>query len=149
MPITSPGEVQDAEYIGSWFSVDIPGITGNFSQVTGLGIDVEVVTITDSSKDTVTRKRPGATKYTEITLKRTLSPDKTFWLWIKSIRDGEPKYRKDGSIVLHDIAGKEIGRWTFTNAWPSKWSASDLDVGTDDLMQEDITLQVEKLERKK
>lgn len=149
MPITTPGLAQDAEYVGSWFEVDIPGASGHFSQVTGLGIDIEVVEVTDSSKDTMTRKRPGATKYSEITLKRTLSGDQTFWKWAKSIRDGDPKFRKDGSVVLYDIAGKEVGRWTFTNAWPSKWSASDLDVGTDDLMQEDVTLQVEKLERKK
>ena len=49
--------------------------------------------------------------------------------------------------MLHDISGAENGRWTFENAWPSKWSASDLDVGTDDLMVEEVTLQVELLKR--
>lgn len=148
MPITSPGALQDAEYIGSWFTLELDnGITGFFSEVSGLGIEIEVVEITDSSKDTVTRKRPGTTKYQEINLKRTLSPDKAFWNWAKSIRDGSKDFRTKGAIVLHDIAGAEIGRWTFENAWPSKWSASDLDVGTDDLMQEDVTLQVELLKR--
>lgn len=148
MPITSPGALQDAEYIGSWFTLELDnGITGFFSEVSGLGIEIEVVEITDSSKDTVTRKRPGTTKYQEISLKRTLSPDKAFWNWAKSIRDGSKDFRTKGAVVLHDIAGAEIGRWTFENAWPSKWSASDLDVGTDDLMQEDITLQVELLKR--
>ena len=51
--------------------------------------------------------------------------------------------------MLYDISGTEIGRWTFTNAWPSKWSASDLDVGSDDLMTEEVTLAVELLEREK
>ena len=148
MPITSPGALQDAEYIGSWFSLELDnGITGFFSEVSGLAIEVEVVEITDASTDTVTRKRPGTTKYQEINLKRTLSPDKAFWDWAKSIRDGSPDFRTKGAVVLHDIAGGEIGRWTFENAWPSKWSASDLDVGTDDLMQEEVTLQVELLKR--
>jgi phage tail-like protein len=148
MPITSPGALQDAEYIGSWFSLELDnGITGYFSEVSGLAIEVEVVEITDASMDTVTRKRPGTTKYQEINLKRTLSPDKAFWDWAKSIRDGSPEFRTKGAVVLHDIAGGEIGRWTFENAWPSKWSASDLDVGTDDLMQEEVTLQVELLKR--
>ena len=70
-----------------------------------------------------------------------------FWAWAKSIRDGKKDFRTKGAIVLHDISGAETGRWTFENAWPSKWSASDLDVGTDDLMQEDVTLQVELLKR--
>jgi phage tail-like protein len=148
MPITSPGALQDAEYIGSWFSLELDnGITGFFSEVSGLAIEVEVVEITDASTDTMTRKRPGTTKYQEINLKRTLSPDKAFWDWAKSIRDGSPEFRTKGAVVLHDIAGGEIGRWTFENAWPSKWSASDLDVGTDDLMQEEVTLQVELLKR--
>jgi phage tail-like protein len=148
MPVTSPGDLQDAEYVSSWFGVELDnGISGYFSEVSGLGVDIEVVEITDSSSDTMTRKRPGTTKYAEINLKRTLSPDKAFWDWAKSIRDGEPGFRTDGAVVLYDIAGSEIGRWTFTNAWPSKWSASDLDVGTDDVMQEDVTLQVELLQR--
>lgn len=150
MPVTSPGLLEDQEYIGSWFSVELDnGITGNFSQVSGLAIEIEVVEITDTNIDTITRKRPGTTKYTEINLKRTLSPDKAFWKWAKSIRDGKKDYRTKGAIVLHDIAGAETGRWTFENCWPSKWSASDLDVGTDDLMQEDVTLAVELLKREK
>ena len=148
MPITSPGALQDAEYIGSWFSIELDnGITGYFSEVSGLAIELEVVEITDASTDTMTRKRPGTTKYQEINLKRTLSPDKAFWNWAKSIRDGSKDFRTKGAVVLFDIAGTEIGRWTFENAWPSKWSASDLDVGTDDLMQEEVTLQVELLKR--
>jgi phage tail-like protein len=148
MPITSPGALQDVEYIGSWFSLELDnGITGFFSDVSGLAIEVEVVEITDASSDTMTRKRPGTTKYQEISLKRTLSPDKAFWNWAKSIRDGNKEFRTKGAVVLHDIAGAETGRWTFENAWPSKWSASDLDVGTDDLMQEEVTLQVELLKR--
>jgi phage tail-like protein len=46
-------------------------------------------------------------------------------------------------------SGTETGRWTFTNAWPSKWSASDLDVGSDDVMSEEVTLQIEHIQRDK
>lgn len=150
MAVVSPGAVQDAELIGSWFEVKLDnGITGMFSDVSGLSIEIEVVDNTLTSKDTVNRKRPGTTKYSEMTLKRTLSADKAFWTWAKSIRDGKADFRTNGAVMLYDIAGKMIGNWKFTNAWPSKWSASDLDVGTDDLMQEEVTLQVELLERDK
>ena len=150
MPITSPGLLEDVEFVGSWFNVELSnGIKGLFKEVSGLAIDTTVVEITDSNgTDSQTRKRPGQTNYGDIVLKRTLSPDKSFWDWAKSIRDGKSSYRTDGSIVLFDITGKEIGRWNFTNAWPSKWSASDLDVGSDDPMIEEITLAVELLERK-
>ena len=81
MPVTSPGAVQDAEYVGSWFVVELDnGIEGFWTDASGLAIEIEVVEKTDDGEgDTMTRKRPGTTKYQEINLKRTLSPDKKFW----------------------------------------------------------------------
>lgn len=150
MPVTTPGETVDVEMIGSWFSIELDnGITGYFTEASGIGYEVEVVDSTEASKDTRTIKRPGTTKYQDIALKRTLTPDKSFWDWAKSIRDGKKDYRTNGALVIHDIGGNELSRWTFTNVWPSKWSASDLDVGTDDLMIEEITLAAEELKREK
>ena len=148
MPVTTPGEVKDQELTGSWFVVELDnGIAGFFTDIGGLGIEIEVVEKTDTSIDTTTRKRPGTTKYQEISLKRTLSPDKKMWEWVKSIRDGKLDYRTNGALVMFDMSGEEKSRWSFTNAWPSKWSASDLDVGSDDLMTEEVTLAVEGLIR--
>jgi phage tail-like protein len=78
-----------------------------------------------------------------------MSKDKSLFQWAKDIRDGKDDFRADGAIVLLNIGRKEVGRWTFLNAWPSKWSASDLDVGTDDPMIEEVTLTIEHLERVK
>jgi len=150
MPVTTPGEAKDVELVGSWFYIKLDnGIEGFFTDASGFGYEVEVIEKTETKNDTRTIKRPGTTKYQDITLKRTLSPDKKFWNWAKSIRDGTLDYRTNGSMVINDMSGAELSRWTFTNVWPSKWSASDLDVGTDDLMTEEITLAVEELVRNK
>lgn len=151
MPVTEAGPTDDAQLIGSWFSVELDnGIEGEFTDVGGLGVDIEVVEHTASKTDTATIKRPGSTKYSEITLKRALSPDRKFWDWAKKIRDGNLDYRTNGAVVVYDMSsGTETGRWSFTNAWPSKWSASDLDVGSDDVMTEEVTLQIEHIERLK
>lgn len=150
MAIPSIGSLVDEEIIGSWFSVKLDnGIEGFFTKVGGLAIDIVVVDVVDAMGDTTARKRPGQINYGEISLERTLSPDKKFWQWAKSIRDGTKDYRTNGAIMMHDIAGKPIGLWSFLNAWPSTWSASDLDVGTDDTMTESITLSIEFLKREK
>ena len=152
MPVTTPGQVKDLELTGSWFVVELDnGIVGFFTDASGLSLEVEIVEKTDTGikGDTRTRKRPGTTKYGDITLKRTLSPDKKFWEWAKKIRDGNMEYRTNGALVMFDMSGAEVGRWSFTNAWPSKWSASDLDVGSDDLMTEEVTLAIEELKRDK
>ena len=65
------------------------------------------------------------------------------------LQDGDFTLFESGAIVLYNIAGKEVGRWTFEHAWPSKWSASDLDVGSDDPVKEEVTLVVEMLRRDK
>ena len=124
------------------------GISGRFQDVSGLANEAEVVEYHDAANDTASKKRPGSTKYGEITLKRGLSEDKSFWDWAKSIRDGSLDFRTNGAVVVYDMSSStETGRWSFTNAWPSKWSASDLDVGSDDITMEEVTLQVEQLER--
>ena len=150
MPVTTPGETKDVELVGSWFHIKLDnGIEGFFTDASGFGYEVEVVDVATSKGDTRTQKRPGTAKYQDITLKRNLSPDKKFWNWAKSIRDGKADYRTNGSLVIFDMSGTELSRWTFTNVWPSKWSASDLDVGSDDLMTEEVTLAVEELIRNK
>lgn len=149
--VTEAGEAENVYAIGSWFEVVIDGLTtAAFTDASGLSIEVNVVEINDAKQDTATRKTPGVAKYGDITLKRKLTADKTFWNWAKSIRDGVDvggSWRKSGSIVLYDMTKTEVSRWNFTNAWPSKWSASDLDVGQDDPVEEEVTLAVEFLER--
>ena len=49
--------------------------------------------------------------------------------------------------MIYDQTSSEVGRWNFENAWISKWSASDLDAGSDDVMIEEITISHEYMER--
>jgi phage tail-like protein len=150
MPNVVAGDKVDNFLVGSWFDLELPKLTiTGITEITGLGIELNVTEITVAGKSglTVTKKMPGATKYGEFSIKRPLTPDKSLWNWIKDIRDGKNDYRVDGSIVMYDNAETEVGRWTFTNAWPTKWSASDLDAGNDDVMIEEATLAIEFFER--
>jgi phage tail-like protein len=150
MPAIAEGLKEDSLLVGSWFSLELKKITiDTISEISGLAVEVDVVeyTAVQLGGTTVTKKRPGTAKYTELTLKRPLTADKSLWTWLKDIRDGKKDYRADGAIVLYDITNTEVGRWTFINAWPSKWSASDLDVGSDDPIMEEVTLTIELLKR--
>ena len=136
--------------VGSWFTLETDKVKiANISEAAGLSYEIDVVEYTETLPGgiTVTKKRPGIAKYSEITMKRRLSANKDLWNWAKSIRDGKVDFRSAGSVVLYNLANVEKGRWTFENAWPSKWSASDLDVGTNDAMMEEVTIVVETLTR--
>lgn len=149
MPGFAAGPKEDKLLVGSWFILELPKVNiAGITEAAGLSMEVNVVEVVQVLKDgaTIAKKRPGSPKYETITVKRQLTDDKSMWKWVKEIRDGKLE-RADGSLVMYDIANKEVGRWNFSNAWPSKWSASDLDVGTDDAMTEELTLTVELLQR--
>ncbi len=126
------------------------GVKGSFTEAAGLGVEVSVQKSTQTLKDgkLVSLNRPGTADYQDITLKRTFTADKSFWKWIKDIADGKIRdNRTEGAIVMYDSEGKRVGSWSFLEAWPSKWSVSDLDAGSDDLMIETVTLTIEMLKR--
>src|SRR6478609_7095747 len=141
----------DQEFVGSQFTLEIGGVElGRFQAVSGLNWETEVIEYKDTTKEgkVVIRKRPGQTKYPDVTFKRGMSADGALLKWYQTVMDGKVE-RKEGSIVVYDLAGDEIDRWNFEAAWPSKWSASDLEAGSDSVMIEEVTMAVEHMERKK
>lgn len=65
---------------------------------------------------------------------------------------GKGKWRsntKEGAITAYDSDGKEIARWDFLEAWPSKYKCADLDVTADAYIEETYTLTCEKFNRTK
>jgi len=139
----------DAEYLGSQFGLEIDGVElARFTAVSGLGYESEVVTFQDTLADgkVITRKRPGRISFPDIVLKRGLSSDNSLVEWYQTVVDGQVE-RKSGSVVIYDQTSTEIGRWNFENGWIAKWSASDLDAGSDDIMIEEVTIAHEYMER--
>lgn len=139
----------DSEFLGSQFGLEIDGVElARFTAVSGLGYESEVVSFQDTLADgkVVTRKRPGRISFPDIVLKRGLSADNALVDWYQTVIDGTVE-RKSGSVVIYDQTSAELGRWNFENAWISKWSASDLDAGSDDIMIEEITISHEYMER--
>ncbi len=139
----------DLEYLGSQFGLEIDGVElARFTGISGLGYESEVVTFQDTLADgkIITRKRPGRISFPDIVLKRGLSADNALVDWYQTVVNGAVE-RKSGSVVIYDQTSTEIGRWNFENAWISKWSASDLDAGSDDVMIEEITIAHEYMER--
>jgi phage tail-like protein len=144
-----PGDATTTAIISSTFAVEFgPLAQGMFTEVSGLAFDIEEVKSTriTAAGRSVTRFSPGTVKYGTITLKREFNGDKEFWTWHEDMCKGKRAYQ-DGSIVLYDLDGTEVDRWNISRAWPSKWSVSDLDAGSDDVMTEEIEMQIEFLER--
>ena len=135
------------DHIGNFnFKIEIEGVTtGAFRNVEGLDSETEVIEYQDGD-DLILRKRPGRTKYSNITLKRGYINNTELWEWRKAVIEGKVQ-RKSGSIILCADDGSEIMRYNFFEAWPSKWKGFTLDGKGTDVNVEELELICEKLER--
>jgi phage tail-like protein len=154
MANVTEGLKKDKFLVGSWFEVVIDGIpTKAVTDVSGISVEVDAVELSDQGGPgnvMVTRKTPGVAKYGEFTIKRMVTPDKTWYNWMKDLIDrGDEAYRHTAQVILLDRTMKPAAQWDFQNVWPSKWSVSDLDVGSNDPMTEELTIAYEHVKRTK
>lgn len=145
-----PGDRFYGALQGSFFSLDVPGITTSyFTACSGLSIEMNVVDFKQTDgKKTVVQKRPGGkTTYSEIVMKRGLTSDKSLHDWVQQVADGKvAEARKTASIIVMDSLGAEKARFNIEKAWPSKLKVSDLKTGGDEVMVEELTITHEFLD---
>jgi phage tail-like protein len=154
--------ISEDALVGTNFFLEIDGeIMSNLTSVDGLSLEIEKSDINQriQSGKLVQHVAMSKPKWTgELTVKRLAPLDASsdaMWTWFTTIRDSgmsannrnDP--RKDGSIVIYDTTMEEIARWNFYKAWPSKLAMDSMEVTKNDPVAETITIQYEKLERKK
>ena len=85
-----PGGTRDDPFDVTNFIVEIDGITNaGFSEVSGLTAEMTVIDYRTGGEDTTIRKLPGLRKFTNITLKRGFTSDRSLWDWMKHTLDGQ------------------------------------------------------------
>lgn len=133
------------------FGLEISGkLTGFFTSVGGIGSESEVVEhkIVSEKGETIIQKLPGRLNWTEVTLKRGVTSNIDIWNWRKLVVDGKvADARTNCSIIAYDQTQKEIARWNFENAWPSKVVGPELDSSSTNYMIEDVTIVHEGMVR--
>jgi len=125
------------------FSLELNGMTGYFTEVTGILSESPVAThkvVTDAAKE-VTIQIPGRTDGDQMTFKRGLTSNFEFWAWRELVITGNlQQARADGSVVMYDREYKEIRRWNFINAWPSKIAGPQIAADSGDFAIEELTI---------
>jgi phage tail-like protein len=133
------------------FGLEISGkLTGFFTSVGGIGSESEVVEhkVVSEKGETIIQKLPGRLNWTEVTLKRGVTSNIDIWNWRKLVVDGKvADARTNCSIIAYDQTQKEIARWNFENAWPSKVVGPELDSSSTNYMIEDVTIVHEGMVR--
>ena len=129
------------------FSVAFGDKNINFSEVTGLDIQVEAIEYREGSSKTYSKiKMPGMKKFSNSTLKRgTFAGDKEFYLWIKTVNLNTVE-RRDVTISLLNENHEAVISWKITNAFPVKVQASDLKADGNEVAIETLELAHEGLD---
>jgi phage tail-like protein len=122
------------------FLLDIDGtVKAGFSEVSGSTTETEVIEYREGADKGPTRKLPGLTKFSNITLKRGLTNDRSLWDWRKTVIDGATQ-RANVTLTLLDESRQPVVVWKIRNAWPSKWEGPALNAKSSDVAIETLEL---------
>ena len=146
--------------VARMFYLDFPNLSGFvLTAVSGLEVELDVVPFAANGangKQEHLKTLGGGLKVPEVTVTRMAPQDAEsdkLWKWFLDIRDHGFKDRTDkrqnGSIVLYDSSGSEVGRYNIFGCWPSKIAADALSTESNEPLKETITLQAERIERSK
>jgi phage tail-like protein len=117
------GEQIDS-YSGLLFVVEISGpmtYAGTFSEVSGIGTEIEVYTYEEGGANDFTWKLPKQVKHPNVVLKYGMTDDRVLEEWIATfLATGERAQVQISTLSSFDATPQP--RWTLLDAWPVKWT---------------------------
>lgn len=123
---------------GDQGSGDEGTIVGGFSDVSGLGFEVQYAEYRNGNEKVNTvRKVQNTFKVDDVTLKRGLVGSTDLATWLEGVRNGRIDSRTV-TISLLDEARKTVASWKLLFAQPKKWTGPTLAAkgGTETAMEE-------------
>jgi phage tail-like protein len=143
-----PGDRNDPFHVFNFrMEIDNTSVAG-FREVSGLSFTVDPVEYREGTDIPLhPRKKPGMTKFANISCKRGETNDKQLYQWYANVLNGIPD-RRDGAIVLQDELHQDVLRWEWTAGWICKWEGPSFNATTNDLAIEAIEICVERVELK-
>jgi phage tail-like protein len=122
---------------GFRYLIEIDGIaSGGFSRVKGLTREVRFETHREGGVNDYEHKLVTQITYPNLVLERGLALD-NLWLWAVSVADGDVE-RKSLWVRIQDESGQKAWAWHVENALPVKWSSTDLEATTAQVVMESV-----------
>jgi phage tail-like protein len=109
---------------------------GAFSRAKGMAAETKVESYHEGGLNEYEHKLATMTTYPNLVLERGLATT-YLWDWHRDVVEGRIQ-RRVLSIILRDQAGSEVRRWHADGAYPVKWSVSDLDAASSQVLVESV-----------
>ena len=130
--------------VGFHFKVEFQGIGNDndirFQSVSGLTMEYESETIKEGGQNLYEHKLPVRSKFSDLVLKRGMLTDSEVIKWCtKALYDRE---FEPAQIVVTLINEKDqpLRTWAVNNAWPRKWTISDLNATENSVVVETLEI---------
>lgn len=132
---------RDLLFAGSFFEIKVPALgvlVGFFTEVSGMNAQVDVLEYPEGGRNDMIHKLPSRIKQGNITLKRGMTREPALLAWLKkSVVKAEPT---NMSLTLMDTKGQKVQAWSFAQAYPVKWTASDPKATATEIMTETLEI---------
>ncbi len=104
-----------------WFKLTIDHKeVAYFTEVSGLTAEIETLTYNEGGRNDFVHKLPTRMKHPNLVLKRGVSKTKDLQEWFQACYEG-PK-TKAVSLTMINEKGEGVRAWSFSGAFPVKWS---------------------------
>ncbi|WP_427162154.1 phage tail protein [Aliinostoc sp. HNIBRCY26] len=123
-------------------------ITACFTECQGLGVTVKTEKFSEGGVNDQQRVLLNPAEFSDVTLKRGITNDLTFWTWISQILSSvgaNAKQRRNVNILLFNQAGEIMQCWTLIGAVPIGWKAPSFSAESNTAAIEELTLTYEGL----
>jgi len=119
------------------------------SEVSGLSVDIQPIEYRDGkSNEFYTTKRPGLSKFGDITIKRAIfHSEKAFQDWYEKVENRADDLRDAVTIILKNDKHEAVMTWTLENAWVSTYTMPDLNSTANEAAVEQIKLVCESIKQ--
>lgn len=111
-----------------------------FREVSGLAMELEEETRVEGGENRFTQKLPVRARYGDLVLKRGLLTDSAIYAWCKAAIQELDITPITIWVTLLNESHDPLQTYTFTNAWPKKWSISDFNAESSELVVESLEL---------
>ena len=140
-------EARRDPYLNFNFLVQIDGDTvAGFREADLPEARIEVAAYREGNeRPNTVRRLPGRVEYGPLVLRRGFAGDRTLFQWWRDVADGNLD-RRNVVVILRDQSGRDVARWAFRDALPTKYSGPSFRAQGNEVAIESIELAVESME---
>ena len=132
------------------FTVKLAGAAaaiGSFQECTGMGVRVRTKEYREGGCNSYVHRLPDGVEHDNVVLKHGLTNTPALLQWLNmAAQTGVQAQQQALIITLNSTAGQPLTSWSFTAAWPVKWTGPNLNAGAGQVATESLEIAYQQVQ---